>query len=200
VLHPPVDVDFFTPDGAAPERYFLVVSALVPYKRIEVAIAAADRLQVPLKVVGGGPDLARLQALAGRTVEFTGPVNDETLRTLYRRAEALLLPAEEDFGIAPVEALACGTPVVALGRGGVLDVVEDGVHGVLYEVPRTDAGTAPIDAESVALAAAIDKSGRIRWNIGDLRGRAETFSYSRFYDRFSSLLAERAPGRGEGSP
>jgi glycosyltransferase involved in cell wall biosynthesis len=179
VLHPPVDVDFFTPDGAAPERYFLVVSALVPYKRIEVAIAAADRLQVPLKVVGGGPDLARLQALAGRTVEFTGPVNDETLRTLYRRAEALLLPAEEDFGIAPVEALACGRPVIAYGRGGAVEYVEHGTTGLLVDTPSAG-----------AFAEAMRESLTRSFDPAALRARAESFSVDRFEAAFRQAVGE----------
>ncbi|MEO8070189.1 MAG: glycosyltransferase, partial [Acidobacteriota bacterium] len=111
VLYPPVAVDFFTAGEAPPEDYFLVVSALVPYKRIEVAIQAADRLGARLKIVGRGPDRERLAAMAGPMVEFVGSVDEGSLRDLYRKAQALVLPGEEDFGIAPVESMACGRPV-----------------------------------------------------------------------------------------
>lgn len=131
VLHPPVDTEFFVPGTAPSDAYFLVVSALVPYKRIDIAIRAAARLGAPLKIVGTGPDTERLRALAGPTVEFLGHVDDATLRTLYQRAHATLLPGEEDFGIAPVEAQACGSPVIALGRGGALETVVHGVTGYL---------------------------------------------------------------------
>ena len=116
--------------------------------------------------------------------------NRDALRAQLRGARFLLQPGVEDVGIAAVEALACGTPVVALGRGGVLDVVEDGVHGVLCEDPREPG------AQAAALAAGIDKCARIGWNTEDLRGRAEGFSFKRFIDRFRALLAERVPGRG----
>src|SRR5262249_19000317 len=91
VLYPPVDVEFFTPDFAPPASYFLVVSALVPYKRIDVAIRAAERINVSLKIVGSGPDLARLRAMAGPSVEFLGSIDDAALREVYRRATALVL-------------------------------------------------------------------------------------------------------------
>jgi glycosyltransferase involved in cell wall biosynthesis len=131
VLHPPVDTGFFVPGTTAPDDYFLVVSALVPYKRIDIAIRAAARLGAPLKIVGTGPDAERLRALSGPSVEFLGHVGDDALRGWYQRARAVLLPGEEDFGIAPVEAQACGRPVVALGQGGALETVIDGVTGVL---------------------------------------------------------------------
>ncbi len=203
VIPPPVDVEFFTPGGEGPDGsgragggYCLTVAALAPYKRLEVAIAACARAGVELRVVGGGTEEKRLRRLAAPGTRFLGRIAREALREEIRGALCLLQPGVEDFGIAPVEALACSTPVVALGLGGVLDVIEDGVHGVLYDVPEPAAGAAPIEAQAAALAAAIDKSARIRWNIGDLRGRAEAFSLARFLDRFSSLLAERVPGRG----
>jgi glycosyltransferase involved in cell wall biosynthesis len=131
IVHPPVDTSFYTPVASEPEPYFLIVSALVPYKRIDVALAAARRLRVPLKIVGEGPERARLEANAGSGIEFLGRLPDTEVRELYRRATAVLVPWEEDFGIVPVEAQACGRPVVALGRGGVLDSVQDGVNGLL---------------------------------------------------------------------
>jgi len=198
VIAPPVDVDFFTPAGDGDEPpardYCLTVAALAPYKRIETAVAACQRLGVELRVVGDGPERRAIEQRTGEsggaTTRFLGRVDGDELRRLYRGALALLQPGIEDFGIAPVEALACGTPVVARGRGGVLDIVEDGVHGVLYEPAGSAAGEAAGEAEShvSALAAAIDKCRRIEFNVLNLRGRAEGFSRSHFRQRFLSFV------------
>ncbi len=195
VIPPPVDVEFFTPGEAAGDRaaagdYCLAVAALAPYKKLEVAIDACARAGIELRIVGDGPERKRLRWLTGRGAHLLGRLDRAALRDQLRGARFLLQPGVEDFGIAAVEALACATPVVALGRGGVLDVVEDGVHGVLCEDPREPG------AQAAALAAAIDKCAQIRWNTGDLRGRAEGFSSAHFIDRFRTLLAERAPGQG----
>jgi glycosyltransferase involved in cell wall biosynthesis len=179
VLYPPVDTGFFTPGGGTPEPYFLVVSALVPYKRIEVAIDAARRLKVRLKIVGTGPDAARLRAMADSTVEFTGALGADALRDAYRRAEALVLPAEEDFGIGPAEAMACGRPVVAYGRGGARESVEHGVTGLLVE-----------DEGAAAFAAAMDEVRRRPFDPARLRARAETFSVDRFETGFRRILTD----------
>jgi glycosyltransferase involved in cell wall biosynthesis len=203
VLAPPVDTGFFTPAAPAeapaaahaasptgpPEAagaYALAVSALAPYKRVEVAIAACSRLGLPLVVVGDGPERRRLAALAGPGVRLAGRVEGEELRRLYRGAACFLQPGVEDFGIASVEALACGTPVVALGEGGVLDIVEHGVHGVLYR----GAG------DAAALAAAVDNCRRMRFNSLDLRTRAEAFSNAAFREGFRALIDPLlSPGR-----
>ena len=186
VLYPPVDTEFFTPAARPPQSYFLVVSALVPYKRIDLALAAAERLQAPLKVVGAGPDLARLRARAGPTVEFTGQLGDEALREAYRGATAVLLTGEEDFGIVPVEAMACGRPVVALGRGGACETVEDGVTGVL--VP---------DGSPAAFADAMWRVTTLELDPAVLRRHAETFGVERFERAFQTILDETlAAGRG----
>jgi glycosyltransferase involved in cell wall biosynthesis len=145
VVYPPVDTSYYTPDGIEPDRYLLIVSALSPYKRIDLAIDAAARVGMPLKIAGTGPDGPRLEAMAGSHVEFLGAVPDEGVRELFRRATAVLLPGEEDFGIAPVEAQACGRPVVALGRGGALETVIDGVTGILVSEPSPEAFADGID-------------------------------------------------------
>ncbi|MCX7014841.1 MAG: glycosyltransferase [Candidatus Sumerlaeota bacterium] len=132
VIYPPVDTDFFTPADAAPADYFLAVSAFVPYKRLDLAIAACNDLRLPLKVVGKGPLEARLRSLAGPTIEFLGWVSDERLRDLYRRCRALIFPAEEDFGLAPLEAQACGRPVLAYRGGGALETVAEGATGAFF--------------------------------------------------------------------
>jgi glycosyltransferase involved in cell wall biosynthesis len=177
-----VDTTFFTPGDDAPNRYFLVVSALVPYKRIETAIRAAGKLNRPLRIVGSGPDEARLRAMAGPTVEFSGSLEGPALLDAYRQAIALVLPGEEDFGIAPVEALACGRPVVALGRGGATETVEDAT-GVLV-------GDTSVDAFADAMA----QLERRRFDAAHLRSRAERFSIDRFDTGFRQVLAETLTG------
>jgi len=187
VAHPPVDVDFFTPASGTGEEerdargHALMVSALAPYKRVEVGIAACERLGLPLYIVGEGPERERLTRLAGPTTHLVGRVTPERLRDLYRGAQCFLQPGVEDFGIACVEALACGTPVAAVSRGGVLDVVDEGVHGALY----------PEEEGVDGLTAAIDKTRQIRSNPLDLRQRAEHFSAQRFTEGLSSLLTRK---------
>ncbi len=133
VVYPPVDTDFFHPDGTMPADYALIVSALVPYKRIDRAIEACRIARMPLKIVGSGSERERLQRNAGSHVEFLGPRSDDEVREMYRAAAVVVMPGEEDFGIVPVEAQACGRPVVALARGGALETVVDGVTGILVQ-------------------------------------------------------------------
>jgi glycosyltransferase involved in cell wall biosynthesis len=135
VVPPPVDTEFYVPGPAAARQGLLVVSALAPYKRLDDAIEAANARKLPLTIAGFGPERRRLEARAGETVRFADTPDDDMLRELYRTAEAVLMPGEEDFGIVPVEAQACGTPVVALGRGGALETVRDGETGVLVCEP-----------------------------------------------------------------
>ena len=181
VIHPPVDTDFFTPGPSTDNGYCLMVSALAPYKRVDMAIAACDRLGLELRVVGDGPEMERLRDLGSTRTRLLGNVDRERLRDLYRGARLFLQPGVEDFGIASVEALSCGTPVVAVAKGGILDVVEDGRHGYLYS---DWGGTAD-------LADAIDKAARIGFNLLDLRSRAESFASTRFTHRIQSLLRSR---------
>ena len=192
MLHPPVDTEFFTPgppiqsrgtnpslDTGSGRPFALVVSALVPYKRIDVAIAAAAKTGWPLTIVGTGPDEARLRSLAGPDVTFAGHVDAETLRDLYRSASVLVLPGEEDFGIAPVEALACGCPVVALARGGATETVEHGVTGILVNELTVD-----------AFADALTDVSYLATSLDDYRASAERFSPARFDDGFTALVTE----------
>jgi glycosyltransferase involved in cell wall biosynthesis len=173
VCHPPVDVAFFCPANVPRGDGLLAVGALVPYKRFEEAIAAAARASRRLTIVGRGPEGKRLRALAGPSVNFVSDLAPENLRDLYRRSAALLQPGEEDFGIAAVEALACGAPVVALARGGVCDIVQDGVEGVLYD-----------ELQAGGLAAALARAADIRFDYNRLRETAMRFSPERFREGF----------------
>ena len=123
VIYPPVDVDFYTPDQRSREDFYLCVSALVPYKRVELAIRACNRMGRRLLIVGAGPQQRKLSALAGPTVQLLGWRSDAEIRDLLRRCRALIFPGFEDFGIVPVEAQACGAPVVAYSRGGATETV-----------------------------------------------------------------------------
>ncbi|HWM91496.1 MAG TPA: glycosyltransferase [Thermoanaerobaculia bacterium] len=184
LIHPPVDTEFFTPGTSktpGDSGYCLMVSALAPYKRVDMAIAACDRAGMELRVVGDGPEMERLRDLASPKTRLLGSVGREHLRDLYRGARLFLQPGVEDFGIASVEALACGTPVVAVAKGGILDVVEDGRHGHLY----------PDWGGTSDLAEAIDKAARIGFNLLDLRSRAESFASARFTHRIQALLRSR---------
>jgi glycosyltransferase involved in cell wall biosynthesis len=123
VLYPPVDTEFYCPGATPREEYYLIVSAFAPYKRLDLAIEACNRLGRPLVVVGTGQDERRLRSLAGPTVHFQGWQPDGVVRDHFRRCRALLFPGEEDFGIVPLEAQACGAPVIALGRGGASETL-----------------------------------------------------------------------------
>ena len=149
VIYPPVDTDFYTPDPTVRrEDFYLVISAFAPYKRVDLAVEACKRLGRRSIVIGSGQDADRLKALAGPTVEFLGWRSDEVLRDHLRRCRALLFPGEEDFGIVPVEANACGTPVIAFARGGATETVVplDGAEptGAWFEEQTVDSLVAAI--------------------------------------------------------
>ena len=179
VVHPPVNTAFFQPGTSTPENHFLIVSALVPYKRIELAIQACAHIGAELRIIGDGPDRTRLEQSAGSGVTFLGPRSGETLRDEYRRARAVLLPGEEDFGIVPVEAQACGTPVVALARGGALETVADGETGVLFDEPTVS-----------AMADALQRVGALGVDAARLHQHAERFSRQRHVHAIRSIVDE----------
>ncbi|MEM9556264.1 MAG: glycosyltransferase [Acidobacteriota bacterium] len=205
VLAPPIDLSAFAPgdrlgvdpselDDAPPDDvvayedpmpdaaragFVLAVSALVPYKRLDLAIEACETLGLELRIVGTGPEHDRLRRLAGPGTRLLGRVDAETLRDLMQSARLFLQPGIEDFGMSSVEALAAGTPVVALGRGGVCDIVVDGVHGVLYD---------GLDVADVTEA--IDRALKIRFNSLKLLHRARAFSRDRFVDALRSSIVQ----------
>jgi glycosyltransferase involved in cell wall biosynthesis len=150
VIYPPVDTDFYCPSAVPRDDYFLAVSAFAPYKRLDLAIAACNRLRQRLIIIGSGQDEARLRSLAGPTIQFLGWQPDKVLREHLRRCRALIFPGEEDFGIVPVEANACGTPVVAFGRGGATETVapldgHDSPTGVWFAEQTVDSLIAALE-------------------------------------------------------
>jgi glycosyltransferase involved in cell wall biosynthesis len=189
VLHPPVDVDFYE---AAPERDrrgLLVVSALVPYKQVEVAIAVARARGLPMTVVGDGSERARLERLAAGHVRFAGALDRERLRDAYASAEVLLFPAEEDFGIVPVEAMAAGCPVAALGAGGVLEtVVGEGAAATGAFFTESTAENAGAAVEAVLAARARGAMSRAM-----LVSRARVFDRAHFIGGIERVLSEIRP-------
>jgi glycosyltransferase involved in cell wall biosynthesis len=179
VVYPPVDTTFYHPADTTPATHFLIVSALVPYKRIELAMTACERLGAPLRIVGDGPDRERLESLAFRHTAFLGRLTDEEIREEYRAALAVILPGEEDFGIVPVEAQACGRPVVALARGGALETVVEGETGVLFA-----------ESDAAQLSAALERVATIRFDPARIREAAERFSRERHVQQMRDVIDE----------
>ncbi len=178
IIYPPVDTARFQP-SATVEDYFLVVSRLIPYKRIDLAVQAATRLGVPLKVAGRGRDLEQLRALAGPTVEFLGYVPDDALPDLMARCKAFIFPGLEDFGITPVQAQAAGRPVIAYGGGGALDTVLPGVTGEHFTQPTVEA--------LMAVMAGFDAG---RYRPARLRAHAERFDSGVFSAQITSFVEQ----------
>ncbi|HIQ01719.1 MAG TPA: glycosyltransferase family 4 protein [Anaerolineales bacterium] len=162
IIYPPVEIDRFKP-APPPDDYYLIVSRLVPYKRIDLAVQAFNRLKLPLVIAGDGRDRPALEALAGPTITFLGRVSDEDLPDLFARCRAYVLPGVEDFAIAPVQAQAAGRPVVAFGAGGALDTVVEGRTGAFFHELTPEALVAAIrafDPDSVDPHACIQNAAR----------------------------------------
>jgi glycosyltransferase involved in cell wall biosynthesis len=189
VIHPPVDVDFFTPgSGREPADRrgpYVTASRWVPYKRVDLIVSAFRELpERRLIVIGNGPEEPRVRAAAGSNVEFAGEVPREKLRELLREARAFLFAAEEDFGILPVEAQACGTPVVAYGRGGATETV----RGLEAAAP-TGVLFAEQSAAAIAGAVRAFEAAAPRIRTGACRENAERFAADRFRREFAALVA-----------
>lgn len=179
VVYPPVQTAYFTPDGRPPGEFDLIVSALVPYKRLDLAVRAYTRSRRALKIVGTGTESDNLQRLAGPNIEFLGWRSDDDIRELYRRCRLLVFPGEEDFGLVPVEVQACGRPVVAFGCGGALETVIDGETGLFFR-----------DKTEAALNAAVEDCASRRWDADRIRGQAERFGPQPFVDGLDRCIRE----------
>jgi glycosyltransferase involved in cell wall biosynthesis len=181
VLPPPIDLERFGELPRQPEDWYLVVSAFAPYKRVEHAIAACAALGKPLKIAGCGPEEKKLTALArslGGSTEFVGFLSDHDLARYYSRARALLFPGIEDFGMVPVEAMAAGCPVIALGKGGILDSMTDNT-GLLY-----------FDETVEGLKHAIADFESRSFDSSEIRKRSTAFSKLAFVNGFNEILAQ----------
>jgi glycosyltransferase involved in cell wall biosynthesis len=178
VVYPPVEIPF--EPSSSKKEYFLVLSALTPYKRVDLAVRACLRKKVPLKIAGTGPELARLRKMAScGEVEFLGWVSETEKKELLRHARALLFPGLEDFGIVPLEAMAFATPVVGYGRGGLTETVEDGKTGVLFENQSVE-----------DLSRALDRLENMRFDTGDFERTVGRFSPRRFREELGRAVRE----------
>ena len=171
VIPPPAHDRFFSIPLPSAERRagFLAVGRFVPYKRFDLLISCANALRIPLIIAGSGQEEKRLKSMAGPTVTFCGRVTDEELPALYASAKAVLFPAYEDAGIVPLEAQACGTPVIAYGRGGVWDTVVDGKTGMFFDEQNAD-----------SLAQSMQKFATMQFDHSSIREHARKFSSERF--------------------
>jgi glycosyltransferase involved in cell wall biosynthesis len=183
VIHPPVDVNRFTPTRERGD-YYVALGRQVPYKRIDLAVATATKLGLPLKVYGNGSEHQRLVDMAGPTVEFYSnrftDASDDAVTTALNTAKGYIFPAEEDFGIVQVEALAAGAPVIAYGQGGSLDIVQDGESGVLFRQQTVE-----------SVIHAIQKAEQLTFLPGTLRRKARRFDKSLFISKIHKIISDQ---------
>lgn len=179
IIHPPVDVDRFTPPPKANRTGYVLWGRHVPYKRFDLAIEACNQLAVPLTIIGSGPDTERLKKLAGPTITFTGRISDEELVKRAQSAKAFLFPNEEDFGISAVEALAAGTPVIAYAKGGALDIVQDRETGVLFKSQTVE-----------SVVEAIKKADKMAFLPATLHRKAKRFDKGLFATKMRKIVED----------
>ncbi len=184
VIHPPVETARF-PLSRRDEGYHLVVTRLLAYKNTALVVGAFSRAGRDLVVAGDGPELHRLRSMAGPTIRFTGRVDDSALADLYAGCRALVVAGEEDFGITPLEAMACGKPVIALGRGGALETVINGKTGVFFHEETRD-----------AIVDAVERCGELAWDPEAIRAHAMGFSPGAFLEKTEALLRGVLSGTG----
>lgn len=179
VINPPVEVDRFSVSHSR-QDYFLIVSRLVGYKALDLAILACNRFKRKLIVIGEGPARKSLERIAGATVTFLGRQPEDVVIHHMQNCTALLFPGIEDFGIAPVEAQACGTPVIAFRGGGALETIIEGRTGLFFDDPTPD-----------SLGRMLPVAERMSWSRDAIRAHAETFSARRFLERMVTFMSER---------
>lgn len=180
VIYPPVDIERFALNEKKKKFYF-TASRMVPYKRIDLIVKTFNQFpEMKLKVAGTGPDFEKIKKIAGNNVELLGFVSDQEMQTLIGEAKAFVFAAEEDFGIIPLEAQACGTPVIALGKGGTKETVIDGVTGIHFPEQTVE-----------ALTTAIEKFEVSQFDFLEIRKNAERFSKSRFIEEFKKYIDKK---------
>lgn len=182
VVHPPVDVERFTPPPQTERSGYVLWGRHVPYKRFDLAIQACNELKVPLTVMGSGPDTERLKKLAGPTITFTGRVSDEELVKRAHHAKGFLFPNEEDFGISAAEAIAAGTPVIAYAKGGALDIVQHEETGILFP-----------DQTVESLKAAILRAEQLEFRPSTLHRKSKRFARSLFAQKIQKIVRDNIP-------
>lgn len=180
VIHPPVDVDQF--QLGTPKDYFLMVGRLISYKRFDLVIEAFNQLGKPLKIIGEGGDMTKLKKMAKKNVEFLGRVSDEKLRTLYSECQALIFPQVEDFGIAPVECMASGRPVIAYQEGGANDSIVEKKTGLFFSEQSVE-----------SLLQAIKAFETMSWNSKAIKDHSHKFSEERFHQEIQSFISTKLP-------
>ncbi|MBN2366620.1 MAG: glycosyltransferase family 4 protein, partial [Calditrichaeota bacterium] len=184
VIHPPVETSVFSVSKTH-NNYYLIVSALVPYKKVDLAIDAFNRMQKKLLIIGEGPEKSRLQKISGKTIEFIDWQPHDKLTAYYENCLALIFPGEEDFGIVPVEAMACGKPVVAYGRGGALETVigkdddPDKKSGIFFN-----------DLNPESLIEAVEKCDRTEWDPDFIGEHARKFDIENFRSTVTEFISQ----------
>lgn len=176
VLYPPVDLDTFSV-GEKKRTNYLAVGRLIPYKRFDLIVEAFNKLGLPLHVVGTGPELSKLKKMAKENIKFLGNISNEELREEYKNAKALIYPQIEDFGIVPLEAMASGTPVIALAKGGALETVKEKISGVFFEEQNVN-----------ALIKAVEKFKKMKFEPAKVAKSVQEFSSARFKAELLHLI------------
>jgi glycosyltransferase involved in cell wall biosynthesis len=198
VIVPPVNTHFYSPGNESREDFFLVVGALSPYKRVDLAVEAFNELGYPLRIIGAGPEMSYLRTIAAPNIQFLGRVDDEQVRSHYARCRALVFPGEEDFGIVPLEAQAMGCPVIALGKGGVLETVipEHGTWkpqtGIPEEKTRNPSGLFFYEAKKESLCQAIEHFNTVEtgFDADEIRKHVLNFDQDQFQYRIRMFTQE----------
>jgi len=177
VIYPPVNSSKFQPVESPTEDYYLAVGRLIPYKKFDLIVETFNKLKKPLKVVGIGPDLKKLNKLANNNVEILGKVDENSLQDLYANCKAFIFPQIEDAGIVPLEAMSAGRPVIALNRGGSLDSMIDEVTGVFFK-----------EQTIKSLSEAIEKFEKMTFDAKKIRKHAEQFDVNRFKEKIKNHI------------
>ncbi|MGB9911186.1 MAG: glycosyltransferase [Microgenomates group bacterium] len=188
LIYPPIDTEFFKLKAKSSKRktekkntkYFLIVSRLVPYKKIDIAVKAFNDLGLPLKIIGIGKQMGKLKRMANKNIEFLGQLTDEKLLSYYQNCLAVIFPQEEDFGLVPLEAQACGKPVIAFRGGGAKETIIENKTGIFFDHQTPE-----------SLITAIKKFKKMKFKVEDCQQNALRFSKERFKKEFKDLVIRK---------